>query len=339
LATQFAERLNSFADALKAAGPWSIRDPFPDPRTIPDDPVWGKGREELVGAINWLAEETRQHNLSVDAFARKLFLDNDKDNLNKLKAALSAYLVGEQARKDVDPRYNEFFSHVLEHDKGEGLRLPQKLRILTWNYDTQLEKAFYGFSKDEKLVLEKITTNRRQIRRPNGCCGQESPGNIDGWFRAVWDETADAGWKAAIDLYKKYTSKPPTGLGPEAVALGLIDSPALVGPSPNICFAWENETLRLAHLTNSPLHFSYIEGLEEVSVIVAIGYSFPPFNREVDEEIFGRMAKLRHVYLQYPEGSHAEVTARVERLLVTDVKPVERANVDSFYIPDDFYDF
>jgi hypothetical protein len=303
LASQFAERLTEFAKKLRMAGPHLTDLDESDLPTT--DPVWGDARKELAIAIEWLAEES-SHHASVDTFAKKLYFRKEGDTLRKLKATLSAYLVAEQAQKNVDLRYDSFLASVVEFDDNMSIRLPQKLRILTWNYDTQLEKAFYGFCGDQDIVEQKITNNR-QICRINGCCGRESPGNIDKWFHSVWDTAPDAGWKAAIGLYKEYMEKP------------------LGWPGPDICFAWENS--RTSH-----------SFLEEVSVLVVIGYSFPYFNRRVDDLIIKQLGNnLRRVYLQCPKDDHASVIERLKLLLPPlDVSIVSITSTDLFYIPDEF---
>ena len=65
LASQFKERLPLFAKDLKSAGPQGARQRS-------DDPVWGANRDNLLRAIEWLAEES-SHHFSVDTFAKKLF--------------------------------------------------------------------------------------------------------------------------------------------------------------------------------------------------------------------------------------------------------------------------
>lgn len=303
LASQFAERLTEFAKKLRMAGPHlTDRDESDLPTT---DPVWGDARKELAIAIEWLAEES-SHHASVDTFAKKLYFRKDGDTLRKLKATLSAYLVAEQAQKNADLRYDSFLASVAEFDDNMSIRLPQKLCILTWNYDTQLEKAFYGFCGDQDIVEQKITNNR-QICRINGCCGREFPGNIDKWFHSVWDTAPDVGWKAAIGLYKEYMEKP------------------LGWPGPDICFAWENS--RTSH-----------SFLEEVSVLIVIGYSFPYFNRRVDDLIFKQLGNnLRRVYLQCPKNDHASVIERLKLLLPPlDASIVSITGTDLFYIPDEF---
>jgi hypothetical protein len=59
LASEFSERLRSFANDLDQAGP---RDEiYHEPLSVPDDPVWGRPREKLREAIWWLAEEASHH--------------------------------------------------------------------------------------------------------------------------------------------------------------------------------------------------------------------------------------------------------------------------------------
>ena len=145
LASKFSARLNKFADDLREAKQMKFIVNNPD--ITPEEQLWGRKFDNLLNAINWLAEES-SHHFSVDTFAKKLFLRNDIQNLKKLKAALSTYLVIEQSRHHVDQRYDAFLASVLSFDSSRRVNLPEHLRIFTWNYDTQLEKAFYGFCEN-----------------------------------------------------------------------------------------------------------------------------------------------------------------------------------------------
>jgi len=126
---------------------------------------------------------------------------------------------------------------------------------------------------------------------------------------------------------------------PEIIGFGIIPPQPPDVRGPNICFAWEGLTLRLARIANSPPSFSYLQGLAEVSIIVVIGYSFPYFNREIDQLIFGRFSnKLRRVYIQYPEGVHVSIEERLKTLLPLGSEDliVRISGTDLFYIPDEF---
>lgn len=304
LASEFASCLGSFANDLRSAGP---KDLYNEPNASPDNPIWGKARDKLVEAIDWLARGA-SHHFSVDTFAKKLFFRGDRQNLKRLKAALSAYLIIEQSRRHVDQRYDAFFASILEFDESRHVRLPKHLRILTWNYDTQLEKAFYGFCEDEDSVIKGITFND-QIYRINGYCGTHPPGHIGRSFRAVWNPNTDAVWEAGISLYNEYFSDPSA-------------------PEPDINFAWEDATHNTLKNT--------IMNLSEVSVIIVIGYSFPYFNREIDELIFKQFHDVRRIYLQFPEGIHSSIEERLKNLLPPDVGIVRVTGTDLFYMPDDF---
>jgi hypothetical protein len=306
LASEFAESLSEFANKLKHADPLMIS--FAKRLHLSINSIWGESHSRFVEAVEWLAQET-SHHASIDTFAKKLYFKKDRDNLKKLKVVLSAYLIAAQQKNHVDLRYDSFFASICKFDEDNHICLPPNLRILTWNYDAQLEKAFYGFCESEKLVLEKITYNRHQIRRINGCCGHEFPNQHDESFSAIWDTAPDSGWEAAIRLYEKYMD---------------IDCQDM----PDICFSWEQEQ------SSSSL----LEGLNDVSVIVVIGYSFPYFNREMDDLIFKQFGNnLRKVYLQCPKENYDAVEERLARFLPPlEQKIIRKNSTDLFYIPDEF---
>jgi hypothetical protein len=267
-----------------------------------------KGGNNLLNAITWLADETSRH-YSVDTFAKKLFLSNDHDNLRKLKAALSAYLVITQSSDNVGKRYDAFFASILKQENNK-IALPSNIRILTWNYDTQLEKSFYGFCANDEDVYLQITFNQKQIFRINGHCGTFEYGKMGPPFKATWKNTE--AWADGIYLYEKN------------MELGSVGS--------EISFAWEGYT------KNQLDHRIDELKLPDVKVIVVIGYSFPYFNREVDGRILMQCTHAHTVYLQYPKGEHTSVRKRLENMLISfdKRKILDIESTDLFYIPDEF---
>jgi len=301
LASELSKRLRSFADELKKAGPKK-------PRGTGDAPIWGDDREKLFEAINWLANES-SHHFSVDTLAKKLFFRGDIQNLKKLKASLSAFLVIEQSRNHVDQRYDAFLASILKFDSNRNVSLPEHLRILTWNYDTQLEKAFHGFCDNYDMVIRDVAFNER-IYRINGRCGTQPPGHIGNAFQTILNSTNNPAWEAGINLYNEYMAEPSS-------------------PEPEINFAWEDPTHN--KLKNAGLNI-----LSDVTDIVIIGYSFPYFNREIDDLIFKQFSHIDRIYLQYPEGVHATVEDRIKTLLPLNEEIIRITSTDLFYIPDDF---
>jgi hypothetical protein len=298
LAADLADRLLSSADKLKTINPQKSQlDPN---RSLPVD-LWKETREGFVKSLEWLGSESRRH-VSVDTYAKKLFFKNDRQKLNELKVVLSSYLLVEQSLNPTDKRYDAFFATVLKLDNQQKIRLPQILRIITWNYDTQLEKAFYEFCDDADHVAEEITFNKN-IYRVNGYCATEKPGHIGPAFRSVWkSKNPVSAWEEGLRLYWRYKS----------------ENDAIV---PDIRFAWEESTKN--KIAQVDLH--------EVHTVVVIGYSFPYFNQEIDDYIWTSLSdsQVNRVYLQYPDGQHASIENRVRSL----IHPSKRDKIKFMLIP------
>lgn len=307
LASHLASRLSEFASEMEHIKPQCTLI-VPDKATL-----WGSSRQRLCDALRWLSEEASRH-ASVDTFAKKLFFKHDRTNLKKLKAALSAYLVIEQSLKPVDKRYDSFLATILELDNQQHACLPPDLRIISWNYDTQLEKAFYGFCEDKRRVIESITFNEK-IFRVNGYCGTSQPGHVGQSFETVWNSTSDIIWEAGLTLYDEC----------------MLDTSS---PEPDIRFAWEESTQN--RLGNSRLNLS------EVTAVIIIGYSFPYFNREIDSVLFAHLSnsKVSRMYLQYPKGVHSSVERRLRSLLLREdieIVHIPSSDTEEFYIPDELW--
>lgn len=304
LVSEFTTHLNSFATDLQNAGPKTLQG---DPDPSPDDKIWLDGRQRLVESIQWLSQEASVH-ASVDTFAKKLFFRRDSSKLKQLKATLSVYLIIEQSRSHVDKRYDSFLASVLDFDKDRRIKLSEKLCIITWNYNTQLEKAVYGFCEDKDLVIKLVTFNER-VYHINGYCGTHPPGHIGEAFQAVWNQDGKAAWETGIRLYEEYISDNST-------------------PEPDIRFAWEYPTQQF--FKNTALQ------LEQVATVVVIGYSFPYFNREIDRQLFNQLSNIKRIYLQYPDGVHKSIEERLKTLNLQTDDIVYITGTDLFYIPDEF---
>ncbi len=258
--------------------------------------------------LEWLSKETGKH-ASVDTLAKKLYFKNDIINLNKLKSILTTYFLVQQGLQNVDMRYDSFLATILSKDIDGFLRLPKNIKIITWNYDTQLEKSFYEFCENERQVFNEITDSENIIR-VNGCCGTSEEETIrDFMWGHKKENIVEEGIKLHYDIYKN----------------GNVES--------LIRFAWENETRNLC---------SRINNLSNVSTIVVIGYSFPYFNREIDNYIFLNLAEdlqKKKIYLQFPEGVHKSVETRIKSGAMKDYidKIINISNTDMFYIPDEFW--
>lgn len=306
LGEKLADRLLEFSEELTIFKPFNN-----ELNSTENNLLWGNVREKFIKSLQWLGIESKRH-VSVDTYAKKLFFKGDISNLNKLKAVLSTYLTIEQSIKPTDKRYDAFFATILKSNSQNKISLPEDLRILTWNYDTQLEKSFYEFCEDDKHVADSITFKENQTYRVNGYCGTPRPGRLGDAFRSVWQaKDPESAWSAGLRLFMGYEHDT---------------------NEPDINFAWEEKTKNRIANNNSDW--------ETIATCVIIGYSFPYFNREIDDNIWLNLSNVRKIYLQYPNGHHASVINRVKSIFHPIIEPeiIQIPSSDKeFYLPEEFW--
>ena len=312
MAKGFAERLSRFNDDVllpavtKAYGTPGL--PFPQEYFL-----WPRGSfaKEFAESLDWLGKEARRH-ASIDTYAKKLFIRNDKEAqglLNKLKSTLSCYLLLEQSLNPIDKRYDSFFASILTRKPAGIPLLPEAVNIVTWNFDTQLEKSYKEFCENFAFVHEGITTARNIIRL-NGVCGL--PHRIETRDLCHTDFSKSF-FESVLKLFKDH-----------------MDS--AIGCGPGISFAWEKDD-SVAKIT---------EMIKETTTLIIVGYSLPYFNRGIDRALFEIMAPtLEKIFIQVPESVHPGVQERFLTLCKDkSLKEIIRkkfemlAGTDLFYIPD-----
>jgi hypothetical protein len=287
---QIPDRLTAFIDKL---GDWFKKA--------------GADSSELQQASRWLLEQTKRH-ATIDTFAKKLFVKGELNELKRLKAVASCFFVYEQSQSPVDFRYDTLLASVIEQGRGRAIQLPDNLRFLTWNYDTQLEKAFYNFCEDDRQVMESVTFHDH-VERLNGYCGTHPPGHLGTAYRAAIGDSPYDGLNAAIELFSEYTKDPNT-------------------VAADINFAWESDP---------PITLRKIQRvLSDTTVLIIIGYSFPFFNRQIDRVILNNMPSCRRIYVQAPEVDHNAVAERIHALRSDLPEMIFLKDVSAFYIPLDY---
>jgi hypothetical protein len=272
---------------------------------------WGKkvgaSNPDMMTSLRWLIDQGRNH-ATIDTFAKKLYFRRKEQDLLKLKSLLSCYFVYEQGMHPVDFRYDSFLASVLTQESHKPPILPSNVRIITWNYDSQLDKAFYGFSDDTNWVIRHITLGN-QVHRINGCCGTLQPGHIGGEFVQVFDTGNLDVLNKTIGLYEKYIN-------------------STEGASPDINFAWEFP-LEVVQRQVEPV-------IRRSTILIIIGYSFPFFNREIDRMILQSLGDLRKVYLQLPASAQDAVSERINALVPKYPKIERIYDENAFHIPNEF---
>lgn len=294
-------------------------------KNIPEGKTQKDYHDDLIRDLNWLKSEASNHS-SVDTFAKKLFLmgERRKEDLKRLKISLSMFLIFEQARRSVDMRYDTFFASILEKDVDS---FPQHIRILSWNYDYQFEKAFSQYldlSDSDSSNLLKIQERLHVISKFTNFSVNEgfSIIKLNGTTRFSNEVEPLTNITTNLEIH-------------EDAIHNLVNYYAHIVEPHNKCepllsFAWEVDKSKNGTITSKAIACT-----KDTHVLVVIGYSFPFFNREVDRTIIREMKYLNKVYFQAPDAQ--DVMTRFQSVLgnAGGVELVPHTNLQSFLLPDE----
>lgn len=282
-------------------------------------------QELFIEDLEWLLEKTKNH-ASIDTFAKKLFITEQDDELKRLKNAFSVFLILEQSITKTNMRYDSFFASILNEYYHP---LPNNIKIVSWNYDYQFEKAYSEYSRNETLshnqgllnILNKYSKDNNTIKKDsfeiiklNGSSNIVSTESRRLSF--YYDNITNL---FSVDFISRVLHN---------YAILRFASPYLYS---GLSFAWESY--------NSNYQINIIEHTksmtEDTDIIIVIGYSFPYFNREIDRDIIGNMTNLKKVYFQAPDADVLK-----ERFLsIRDDIPMEsllcRHDVGQFLLPNE----
>jgi hypothetical protein len=247
-------------------------------------------REHQIALVDGLKElkQICEEHFSVDTFAKKLSIKRDVQGLKKLKILLSVFFVVEQKLYQPNPRYEFFIASLID----SITKLPQNVRILSWNYDYQFEIAFSGFSGTDNIIENQqlLSVNKRNDQFVDYRKGEFGIFKLNGSteFRGGLRNTLffnNISVDGRLDLAQV------TKLVQEYVAFSYSKE-----YKPIFTFAWE--TSYYGEFNNVVL-----EETSDAEVLVIIGYSFPYFNRSLDKLIIKNMTHLKKVYFQSPEAN------------------------------------
>ena len=256
--------------------------------------------------------------ISVDTLARSCFLSGNYGKLTMVKKAIEIFILYEEITRGIDKRYDLFFSTLLDR-KDNTIFFPDKINIISWNFDIQIERSITRLTNLPINFIKKIAgfyyENVRQeikdftVFKLNGTCWREGVQKID--FK-----NKENAIRSLIEYYSDFTAN----------------------LSSNIRFAWEGD--------ESVIMAAY-QLLKDSDTLVVIGYSFPTFNRQVDKKLltsfFTGNMNLKNIYIQVPEEGFQGVEERIKSLFPhsKEIKdkiffPIKGLN--EFYIPPNYHD-
>ena len=247
-----------------------------------------------------------------------------------LKATLSAFFMVEEGRQAADPRYGHFFAYMAGRIESGAVAMPPNVRVISWNYDHQFERAFAEYTPESDREGRRATGDRLQVvpplRRDRYDPSTFSILKLNGSAGARVPPSTDSPLRHNPDLYV-YPSDFDYSL---FLALRFCENVASEELEPYIQFAWEDDTRRSDIL-------ELVDGFAPppVDAVVVIGYSFPQFNRDLDRQIFGAL-RPNEVFLQVAGDDNVRdrlVGLGVDSDKITDVKDREQFFIPPSYSP------
>lgn len=216
-----------------------------------------------------------------DLFAKFLYEKNPRDNESYLllKTLISNYFTLKQysdsigrglGHRSFDQRSLVFLSTISEDGK-----LPQNVKIVSWNYDEQLEIAARKLNSNDENYLTSWPNQNVDYK------GDYFLLHLNGV----------AGWD-----YKNFAQELPKEFS--------TYKNFHFSRNPLLSFAWEKKENH-----NYNIFFDQrLEVLEKMvagtEILVIIGYSFPFFNRKIDEKIFRLLDEKVQIFYQDPNAEN-----------------------------------
>jgi hypothetical protein len=254
----------------------------------------------------------------VDTYAKYLHLLGKHEDLDFVKQTLSQYFSLKQTiLKARDPRYLPWLVSLM--DKRE---FPDNVKILSWNYDYQVELASGEIGPMEGIEH----TGSAFIHSPPVIYGYPNldPAFSDHLVLSLVHLNGIAGFRNVNDLKTGSAYQEQYFQNRQQALDYILNEPF----TENFHFAWE----RSHYLAKLLPHVQNI--IQGTSILVVIGYSFPFFNRVVDKEIFKILLlnnTLHKIYYQDPVLDGQQLQTQFDFKYSPQIKHIR--NLDNFHIP------
>lgn len=229
---------------------------------------------------------------TVDTYAKMLYVKDEKTEYNRLKEAISIFLLLSQTFESRDLRYDGFIASLINRNR----ELPSDIHILSWNYDAQFELAYSGYRKDYitlPFIWHDLNVLHKNMEISNGTTRGFSITKLNG--TAFFINKKDTTEEGIQDIYFQNQDESPT-----SIISKLLTADNVI---PTLSFAWEKKQ---KDEDKNAEHDTFIKQIQEkliiTEVLVVIGYSFPYVNREIDRALLNSMFGLKKIYIQDPNA-------------------------------------
>ncbi len=273
-------------------------------------------RDQKVESLRELAHKSVEFG-TIDTYAKYLYL-LDQEKLADLKNTLIFFFLSEQIiKKKFDKRALIFLTTILQYQQV----FPSNIKILTWNYDFQIQTAALQFKEEQFNTIGtsgwkhspplisyfpysgyKLSEDPSLIHL-NGIAGYYQ--NDENTYDHFFNQKDIPNYNSLLSLLRKLRKN----------------------VNRYLSFAWEGD------VRSNMLEIA-CRIVENTNVLVVIGYSFPFFNREIDKElfeVFKRNNELKKIYFQDPFNDGQFL--RNQFGLNDTIEILHVKNVKNYYVP------
>jgi len=251
---------------------------------------------------------------TIDTYAKQLYVTHRQDEYEQLKKDLTIFFTLMQEPRKKDLRYDGFIASLVE--QGATIpTFPSNVKILSWNYDSQIEFTFSNYLEKHMRTIwhiyyylnvrHKFATDEKrsgfEIIKLNGTAYPTDRKNMK-----------------AIDYFLGFD-----------ISRNTICERLFERDAPNILsFAWEQD---------ENFYSDIADEIKNATTLVIIGYSFPYVNRKIDRMLIQSMENLKNVYIQdlVPELIEESFNATLSEKQIKSgqIKCKHFRNVNQFIIP------
>lgn len=287
--------------------------------------------DEIFSDFDWIIQQIKGSDSSVDSLAKSFFDKNDRVDINKIKKILTFFFIIEQLRNPLDKRYLPFLVKIWP---GPRSQLPcDKIRIINWNYDCQVEMSLGRLAN---YTNQFESTNLKRQCLPSSLYLHEDSIQTDFYASCARDSFTLCHLNGICycykhDVYKSKITQASMVSFPFPELFDPFESPPALmnelnkqidnycdlmnraGNFPGIEFAWETpEINRTPHTIRTKVVEKAIEVTNKTEILVIIGYSFPRENLEIDRDVISSMGSLKKIFIQ--DKSPLQVKKRIADL-------------------------
>jgi hypothetical protein len=252
---------------------------------------------------------------SLDTFARLLFLQGKTSDYEAFKKFLDGYISARSLFYE-DLRYSAFLADLGVKINNQ-IGFSSKVSLFTWNYDFLAEKEllFANDSPEWNSIFSRVT---------------HFNGVASGLHRI-----GEGGITLLKELKSEYNERFKNLQGYTLLVNKIIRD--VKENRSHLRFAWENSDDELDDLRNRVR-----KTISQATNIVIVGYTFPFYNRLIDETFLHEMGQKDKIVLQDRDFPNAEALINQLELLnehrgLKDIKKRLKpyASANSFYVPFD----